>query len=68
MPDRDPRIDPTSGDELAGGTWRYRVIWHECGCVRYDLLNKNWGYVASQSVSLSGWRDMAAGLKVEKVA
>ena len=66
MPERNLAIDPRPGDELRGGTWRYRVLCHLHGDVQYELLNQNWGYVATQSVSLSGWRDMASGLTVEK--
>lgn len=74
MPDRDPRTDPRPGDELRGDPWRYRVLWHARGVVRYEMIHlrpewlEEWAVRSSHSVSLSGWRDMAAGLTVERVA
>ena len=68
MSERNPAIDPQPGDELAGNPWRYLVVWNEIDRVTYELYSKDWGYVAAHSVSLAGWRDMAVGLTVEKVA
>lgn len=67
MPDRNPRIDPRPGDELRGDPWRYRVVWRKKEVVRYEMIGAL-GAMAWHSVSLSGWRDMAAGLIVERVA
>ena len=66
MSERNPVIDPRPGDELRGDPWRYRVLENDGEEVRYQALYGTLEYIAT--VSLSGWRDMAAGLVVEKTA
>jgi len=74
MSERNPAIDPRPGDELRGDPWRYRVLAHEYGEVRYEMIPNSdfkrghWGHECTVTVSLFGWRDMAVGLTVEKVA
>lgn len=66
MSERNPAIDPRPGDELRGDPWRYRVLAHEADQVTYEMImgmNRRRLCICS-SVSLSGWRDMAAGLTV----
>ena len=70
MSERNPVIDPQPGDELRGDPWRYRVLAHEADQATYEmiLVMGRRRLCISSSVSLSGWRDMAVGLTVEKVA
>lgn len=76
MSERNPVIDPRPGDELSGDPWRYRVVWVNGPIVMYEIhaINMRPGWSpecatsSSHSVSLAGWRDMAVGLTVEKVA
>lgn len=67
--DRNPAIAPRPGDELRGDLWRYRVLSHKRRTVTYQMILRTDGTsYGNMSVSLAGWRALAAGLTVEKVA
>ena len=75
MPDRDPRIDPTPGDELLSRhpTRRYRIRFSaNPDFARYEIYSRDWQSWGAGNetgtISLMEWRRIAANWIVEKVA
>lgn len=41
--------------------WRYRVIRNDGSQVTFELIHREWGWVASTAVPLERWKSMTAG-------
>ena len=68
MPERDPRVDPQTLDDLSSARADYRVSRQENGKVKYSIRRRGWRCLMVNTVTLARWRSMHKNSIVVRVS